>query len=142
MQWYDENRRRIDIAKSQIIVARSNPKENMELGWFLDSISAITDKNNATLFDIDIKETDCWPGDLALTPKKNVATLTINDRDENRNVLRSADVVSFIVKGRGNRGSENNIKMTKSGILIVCDENIDNIDVKIVEIPLNGSNIW
>ena len=70
-----------------------------------------------------------------------MATLTTKDKDEKKNVLRSPDVVSFIVKGSGKRGSENNIKITNSGMLIVCAENIDSIDVKIVEIPLNGSNI-
>ena len=69
MQWYDEKRRRIDIANPHKTLIRSNPNENFELGRFLDSISAITDRNNAMLLDIDIKETDCCPENLYLTAK-------------------------------------------------------------------------
>lgn len=103
---------------------------------------AITDKKRATLFEIDIKETDCWLDDLYLTPKKKVVTLMLNDKDENKNVLRSSMVVSFIVNGSGNRGRENNMKIMKRGTLIVWEEKIDNIDVNNVEIPLKGSNTW
>ena len=142
MQWYEEKRRRIDIANSQSIFTLSNPKENREFGGFFDSILAMTEKNKAILFDIDINETDCCPDDLYLTPKKKVVTLIANDIHAQKAILRSSIVVSFIVNGTGNLGSENNIKMIKSGMLIVSDEKIDNIDVRRVEIPLKGINIW
>ena len=71
-----------------------------------------------------------------------MATLTIKDNDANKNDLMSKIVISLIVNGSGSLGRENNMKITNRGKFIVCDEKIDNIEVKIVENPLKGSNTW